>query len=262
MTRWKLRIAGGLTLFSLLALSPPPSHAGWRTKAEKRPKAVPTDCEFGYYGTKWRAWPEGCKEWPGCANSALPFATPFAPPAMSYPQPAMSYPTAAPTWPQTTWPAPPASAPPFASPVPAATTPSPWSGYREYLPPEKVTPMTPNFTPPDAQPPTPIPHSQPLPPIPNSSRLQVPPLPTTRMPPLTNTVQPASAAIRQNSPSSVVTLGTPQADTQQPPPLLSPDRSAPPPTYSSVPKSLITPRDESVSRPARRQNPVQLLSIE
>ncbi len=128
MTRWKLRIAGGLTLLSLLALDPPSTRAGWRTKAEKRSQAPPTDCQFGYYGTGWRAWPEGCHQRPGCADQSLPYATPFAPPATSLP----------PTCSNQTWPAPRPAIPQSAFPIQAV--PSPWSKSREDLPPQNSAP--------------------------------------------------------------------------------------------------------------------------
>lgn len=132
MTRWKLRIAGGLTLLSVLALSPPSTHAGWRTKAEKRPKALPMDCQFGYYGTGWRAWPDGCRDGSCQLDQSLPYAPPFAAPFVP---PATSLP---PTWSNQPWSAPAPTMPQSTFPMPGM--PMPTSPYRDYLPPQNPVP--------------------------------------------------------------------------------------------------------------------------
>lgn len=284
MTRWKLRIAGGLTLLSLLALSPPSTRAGWRTKAEKRPKAQPTDCQFGYYGTGWRAWPEGCRDGSSCMDPSLPYATPFAPPVTSLP----------PTWSNSGW-----SVPTPAMPSPAYPTqapPSPWSTYREYLPSQNPAPqyslppngaspysLPPQFAPPTLPAPshvpsfppigpattpppiTPIPEQPPAPPTPQSSRNLVPPLPTTMTPPSTfkgSGVQQAGASTRKGSVSPIVTLGAEFTEPSATHSLPAINRLSPTPSFSSVPKSLIGPKDVQTSRPQRTQNPVTLMSPE
>ena len=291
MTRWKLRIAGGLTLLSLLALSPPSTCAGWRTKAEQRPKEPPTDCQFGYYGTGWRAWPEGCRDGSDCSGHSLPYATPFTPPASPFGSPAMSMP---PSWSNQPWSAPapmispsltPQSSPMQAAPMPAA--PSPWSSYREYLPQQNVAPMqpAPQFAPPKLPPPVfvpsqlpngsapplpppvpPMSEQRPTPPAPQAIRNPVPPLPTTTRTSAptanTNNVQPVGAWTRNGSTSPIVTLGAEFTETVPAPQRPAINPLSPHPSFSSVPKSLIGPKDVSSARPQRSPNPVTLMSPE
>lgn len=282
MIRWKLRIAGGLTLLSLLALSLPSARAGWRTKAEKRPKALPTDCQFGYYGTGWRAWPEGCRDGSGCIDPSLPYATPFTTPATSLP----------PTWPNSGWSVPTPTMPQNTYPTPAA--PSPWTTYREYLPSQNAAPqfaptpngasmqsLPPHFTPPTLPPTGDVPSLPPIgpattfppispmpsehPPVPQSNRNQIPPLPTTMAPASAfknNRVQQVGASTHKGIASPIVTLGAEFTEPSASPSLPAINRLSPTPSFSSVPKSLIGPKDVQPSRPRRTQNPVTLMSPE
>ena len=292
MTRWKLRIAGGLTLLSLLALSPPSTRAGWRTKAEQRPKEPPTDCQFGYYGTGWRAWPEGCRDGLECGGHSLPYATPFVPSATPLP----------PSWSNQPWTAPtPMMSPAMPPPTfPTQAAPSPWSTYREYLAPQNngsmspipqqsfppsgalSNPSNPQFAPPKlpapiyvpSQPPIsptptlpppvpPMSEQRPTPPAPQAIRNPVPPLPTTTRTsaPPTN-VQQIGAWNHSGSKSQIITLGAEFTDPAPPSQRSTVDRLAPQPSFSSVPKSLIGPKDASTTRPQRGPNPVMLMSPE
>lgn len=68
MTRTSIRTFGGLTLLSLSVLLPMAGRAGdfhslFPTR-DQRLRMPPSDCRFGFYGTSWRAFPDGCDAWP------------------------------------------------------------------------------------------------------------------------------------------------------------------------------------------------------
>ena len=64
MFRGSVRAAGVAALFGACILCSPLARAGdcrsWTPKKSQRETLHPNDCNFGYFGTAWRAWPEDC----------------------------------------------------------------------------------------------------------------------------------------------------------------------------------------------------------
>ena len=181
MFHLSVRAAGVAALFGACALCLPLADAGdwrgWTPRKSSREVLHPNDCQFGHYGTTWRAWPEACDQRSSCANS---FAPPVWSPSMS-PLPNMP----APSWqvplqsdPLNSWtPLPQSNLPTRGPQLPQSYGPLPTA------PPSVPTaPVTPK---PQAPTLPPIPSTtQPLPvnSAPIGQRLAVPPMPTTMAP--------------------------------------------------------------------------------
>ena len=85
MFRGSVRAAGIAALIGACVASASLGHAsdlrGWTPKKSQREMLHPNDCNFGYYGTAWRAWPEDCNRVNGCENQ---FAPAMPPPQWDY----------------------------------------------------------------------------------------------------------------------------------------------------------------------------------
>ena len=250
MFRASVRAAGVAALFGASVLCSPQANAGgcrgWTPKKSQSEALHPADCNFGYYGTAWRAWPENCNRGYGCANQ---FAPPLPPPMWS---PSMVPP---PNMPAQSWPIPPQSESPnpwsTLPPIPQATPPT-WG---PQLPPPTYGPA-PTWSPPlPSAPQYPTPATPPLPlappPLqsspnnpapPPGQRVPVPPIPTTMAPSRgTNTAVVPAGGWNSSVPA---TLSAPEFGSARIQPM----------SYS-VPKKLIEP----VPRP---RSPVTLLAPE
>ena len=258
MFRGSVRAAGVAALFSACVLCSPLARAGnwngWSPKKSQRETLHPNDCQFGYYGTGWRAWPEGCDRGYGCTDRFAPAMTPqMWSPSMA-PNPNMSAPN---------WPLPPQSEPPnpwsTLPPIPQTTAPT-WG---PQLPPPSYgpVPVSPQYAP--AAPAYPTSPPPPLPSIPPATQrmpnnpapfgqpMPVPPLPTTMAPPSRggpSAVVPAGGWNR----SVPATLSAPDFGPLSVQPM---SYSAPPRSGNSIPKGLIQPAP-------RTSSPVTLLAPE
>ncbi len=263
MFRASVRAAGVAALFGASVLCSPLVHAGgclgWTPKKSQRETLHPADCNFGYYGTAWRAWPENCNRGYGCTDQFAPsnhFAPTLPPPMWS---PSM---TPQPNMPAQSWPI-----------QPQPETPNPWSTlppipqtapptWGPQLPPPTYGPA-PTWSPPipaapqsrtPPPPPLPIapPATQPPPniPAPLGQRVPVPPIPTTMAPSRgsSSAVVPAGGWNR----SVPATLSAPEfgSATIQPMSYSVPVRASNP-----IPKKLIEPSP-------RPRSPVTLLAPE
>lgn len=264
MFRASVRAAGVAALFGASVLCLPLARAGdcrgWTPKKSQRETLHPADCNFGYYGTAWRAWPEDCNRGYGCANQFAPsnhFAPTLPPPMWS---PSMAPPPNMPaqSWPiqpqpesQNPWstlPPIPQTAPPTWGPQlpPPTYGPAPtWS------PPLPATPQYPTTTPPPLPLAPPATQSSPnnsAPPL--GQRVPVPPIPTTMAPTrgMNSAVVPAGGWNR----SVPATLSAPEFGpaTIQPMSYSVPVRAG-----NTVPKKLIEPAP-------RQRSPVTLLAPE
>lgn len=238
-----VRAAGVAALIGASVLCSPPSRAGdcrgWTPKKSQRETLHPGDCNFGYYGTAWRAWPEDCNRGYGCAaQSALTIPPPMWSPSMApmtnNPGQGWSIP------PQPESPNPWSTLPP----IPQTAPPPTWG---PQLPPPNYGPP-PTWSPPIPAPhyPTPAPPSLPLAPPPTQSspnnpaplgqRVPIPPMPTTMAPSrgANSAVVPAGGWNR----SVPATLSAPEfgSATIQPMSYSTPVRSG-----NSVSKKLIEP---------------------
>lgn len=174
-----VRAAGVAALFAACALL---GHAGewhsWSPKKSQRETLHPSDCQFGYFGTNWRVWPEGCDRGIGCADRYAP--TKWPPSMTPLPaQPASSWPIPPQSDSQNPWPPLPADlqmSPAIEGPL----LPRPTYGPPSYTPVPSLNPPTPlpplESVPPAAQP-------IPAPPAPVGQRVPVPPMPTTKVAP-------------------------------------------------------------------------------
>lgn len=258
MFRGSVRAAGVAALFCASVLCSPLARAGnwngWSPKKSQRESLHPNDCQFGYYGTGWRAWPEGCDRGYGCATRFAPAMTPqMWSPSMT-PNPNLPVPN---------WPMPPQSESPnpwsTLPPIPQ-TTPPTWG---PQLPPPSygpapVWPQTVPATPP--QPPIPAPSVPAIPPAmqrvpsnptPSGQPIPIPPMPTTMAPSprgTTSAVVPAGGLNR----SVPATLSTPDFGPLSIQPM---SYSAPRLSGNAVPKGLIQPSP-------RTSSPVTLLAPE
>lgn len=105
MSRRSFRAFSGISLLSLSILLPMTGLAGDFhnpfPRRDDRPRMIPSSCHFGYYGTGWRVWPEGCDSCQRCEDPsrgimqpALPIEpmspvqpmTPVQPPSFQPPQ--------------------------------------------------------------------------------------------------------------------------------------------------------------------------------
>ena len=260
MFRGSVRAAGVAALFGACILCSPLARAGdcrsWTPKKSQRETLHPNDCNFGYFGTAWRAWPEDCNRGNGCENQVAPTLPPpmWSPsmtplpnmPAQSWPiQPQPESPNPWSTLPPISQTAPPTWGPqlppPTYGPAPAPTWPSPMPATPQYptLPPPPL-PLAPPTTP-----------SSPNYPAPNGQRVPVPPIPTTLAPPSRGTnsaVVPAGGWNR----SVPATLSAPVFGPATIQPM---SYSAPMRFSNSVPKKLIEPAP-------RQRGPVTLLAPE
>ena len=192
MFRLSVRAAGIAALFGVSVLCSPLVHAGhwlgWTPKKSQREVLLPNDCQFGYYGTNWRAWPEGCDRGYGCVDRFAPTVTqPMWPPSMA---PMTTMPP--PSWPVQSLPESPNPwsqfplIPPMSAPLRDPQFPPPAYGPPSYVPgptvPQSV-PSTPLY-PPSPPLPTAPPAAQPLPsdPVQNGQQIPLPPMPTTMVP--------------------------------------------------------------------------------
>lgn len=263
MFRKSVRAAGVAALFSACVLCSPLARAGnwngWSPKKSQRETLHPNDCQFGYYGTGWRAWPEGCDRGYGCTDRFAPPMTPSMwSPSMSpnpnMPAPNWSIPpqsespnpwSTLPPIPQTTPPTwGPQLPPPSYGPVPVSPQSVPTAPANPTSPPAPIPPLPMPQVPPATQrmPNNPAPFGQPMP---------VPPLPTTMAPSSrgsTSAVTPAGGWNR----SVPATLSAPEFGPLSVQPM---SYSAPPRWSNSVSKGLIQPS----RRPAA---PVTLLAPE
>ena len=80
MFRGSVRAAGIAALIGACVAPVSLGHAsdlrGWTPKKSQREMLHPNDCNFGYYGTAWRAWPEDCNRAYGCENQFAPTMPP------------------------------------------------------------------------------------------------------------------------------------------------------------------------------------------
>ncbi|MFM9960244.1 MAG: hypothetical protein ACKV2Q_03350 [Planctomycetaceae bacterium] len=256
-----VRAAGVAALFAASALCSSPGDAGdkynWYPKKSQRETLHPGDCQFGYYGTNWRAWPEGCDRGNGCANRFAP-----ALPSSMTPQPMTpSLMTPLPTMPAPSWSTPqfPNSQNPW-SQLPPVPQMGPDLRVPQLPPPGYIPPHygpVPMFPPAPGSPLPPLesvpPAAQPIPniPAPVDQRVPVPPMPTTRVAPsrgATPAVVPAGGSAR----SVPATLSPPDFGPSSIQPM---NYSAPRRSDSSVPKPLM-------ETAPRRNGPVMLLPPE
>lgn len=251
MFRGSVRAAGFAALFGACVLCSPLGRAGdwhgWSPKKSQREKLHPSDCQFGFYGTGWRAWPEGCDRGVGCAGRFAPaMTTPMWSPSIA-PMPTMST-LNWPIQPQPESPNPWSTLPPIPqmnSPRSGPQLPPPSYGPAPIWP--QSVPATPAYP---TLPPVP-PATQPIPrnPAPSGQQTPVPPMPTTMGPASRGAASGVVPAGIWNR-SVPATLSAPDfgQSTIQPMGYSAPQRSG-----SSVPKQL------GGAQSPRNQGPVTLL---
>lgn len=271
MIRFRVHAVGLAALLGACALSSEPATAGhlqgWTPKKKQREWLHPWDCQFGYYGTNWRAWPAGCDQTYGCQSTFAPPMNPAMWPPTMMPGASMS---PLPTMPPPNWQPPqPEPVNPWSSlpPVPQMNAPmsvpnrgpqfpAPVFGSPSYGPlpgqqPAPALPSSPSSQPPllPTAPPAALPDPNSVPPI--GQRVPVPPMPTTRVPaPRGNSaVIPAGGTTRGSVPA---TLSTPEFGPSAIQPM---SYSAPARPSGPTPKPTSTP-------PSRPSSPVMLLRPE
>ena len=213
MFRGSVRAAGIAALIGACVAHPALVFAGghlrgWTPKKSQREMLHPNDCNFGYYGTAWRAWPVDCNNGYGCPT---PFGPTMPPPMWSpsmapvnnnpghgwsiqpqseSPNPWSTLPPIPQTGPPPTWG--PQLPPPTYGPAPT------WSPTMPAAPQYPTQPFPTQSSPSLPQAP---PVTQPLPngTSPLGQRVPVPPMPTTMSPPsrgTTSAVVPAGGWTR------------------------------------------------------------------
>lgn len=243
MFRMSVRAAGLAALFGASVLCSSLAHAGnwfgWTPKKSQHEVLLPSDCQFGYYGTNWRAWPEGCDRAYGCVDRFAPTITqPMWPPSMT-------------TMPPSSWPVQPLPESPnpwsqflpipqMSAPIRDPQLPPPSYGPPSYVPAPALPQSTPSMqtipTSPSPPLPTAPPAAQPLPsnPAQDGQQTPLPPMPTTMVP---NARRAPSAVIPAGgwSRSVPATLSAPEFGPLSIQPM---SYSAPSRSSGAVPKQL------------------------